>query len=66
MVFIVDDVERSIYTAYFASSVRAMAPEATGVAALVPSKSVTHMPSAPVVAYTGVGSTSLSDVTVQS
>ena len=43
--------------AYFASNVRAMAPEAKGVAALVPVKLVTHPPYAPVVAYTGVGST---------
>ena len=48
---VVFNVERAI-NAYFASSVRAMAPEATGVAALVPSKSVTHIPSVLVVAYT--------------
>ena len=41
---------------YLASSVRAMTPEATGAAALVPTKSVTHMSSAPVVTYTGVDS----------
>ena len=37
--------------AHFAWSVRAMAPEATGVAALVPTKLVTQTSSAPVVAY---------------
>ena len=38
--------------AYFASSVRAMAPEATGVAALVPPKSFTQLSCTAVVSYT--------------
>ena len=46
---------RTKSSAYFASSVSAIVPDTTGVAALVPSKSVTHSPSPPVVAFTNGG-----------
>ena len=45
--------DKGLTSTHFASSVSAMAPEATEVAAVVPLKSSTHPPSAPVVAYGG-------------
>ena len=46
-----DSTRNTASSAYFASSVSAIVPDTTGVAALVPSKSVTHSPSPPVVAF---------------